>query len=371
MEKCRLLVVEEAVSSAASTGSDVYGFVRPAEGLVQVLAVDPITLPRGERLGTVSKETAEGSVAIQVAGETLHFVPSGNVPAVGSIEVMTLASLDTRRAGILGESALAGKRVGLVGCGSLGSAIAVELARAGVGGFLLADPGYMDVTNVSRHACGIVDVGRPKALALGELLGQRAASATPIVSDLADADSLAALSRTDLLVVATDSPRVQFQMNEFALDHELPAVFPQAYERACGGEVFVLTPGQGPCLYCATGFRAEVAGGLSPAVGGQAYQAADANQLVAEPGLGVDISYLAAVAASYVLATLMPSGSRGTLREDGRYLVLVHGGSKPQGDFAELFRKPFEHLAVRVTRPEPCPVCGWKSGGEEETHVTR
>lgn len=346
----------------------MYGLVRSKERLIQVLSADN-GAGALQRLGRVSREPACGSVALPLAGGAVHLTPVEGVPPIGVVEVMSLHSLDSRRAGILGEAALSGKRVGLVGCGSVGSAIAVELAKAGVGRFLAVDPASLDVPNVSRHACCLRHVGRQKAVALADVLHERGASAVPIVSDLSDNGAAEALRDTDLLVVATDSPRVQFRMNEMALEYAVTAIFPQAYERACGGEVFILTPGQGPCLFCATGFRAGVSEAPFPVGGGQAYQSADANQLTAEPGLGVDISYLAAVAASYALAALLPSGSRKALLADDKRLVLVHGGSQPQEEFAEIFRRPFEHLAVGVNRPEPCPVCGWSSSGEEKAHV--
>ena len=44
-----------------------------------------------------------------------------------------------------------------------------------------------------------------------------------------------------------------------------------------------------------------------------AYQAADANRLVAEPGLAADIASIAAVATAYAFAVLDPTGSRAPL----------------------------------------------------------
>ena len=58
------------------------------------------------------------------------------------------------------------KRAVILGCGSVGSLVAMELARSGVGHFLLADPDVMEYHNICRHQCGIEDVGDLKINAL-------------------------------------------------------------------------------------------------------------------------------------------------------------------------------------------------------------
>jgi molybdopterin/thiamine biosynthesis adenylyltransferase len=56
-----------------------------------------------------------------------------------------------RNRGFLETLQLFDKKILLVGCGSVGSTIASELARAGVGHFILADPDILEPANVSRH----------------------------------------------------------------------------------------------------------------------------------------------------------------------------------------------------------------------------
>jgi hypothetical protein len=55
------------------------------------------------------------------------------------------------------------KHVGLVGCGSLGSKVAVTLARCGVGKFLLVDDDILFPDNLARHDLDWRDVGTHKA----------------------------------------------------------------------------------------------------------------------------------------------------------------------------------------------------------------
>ena len=54
------------------------------------------------------------------------------------------------------------------GCGSVGSCVALQLARSGVGRFVLIDTDCMEIHNVCRHQCSLVDVGRYKVDAVAE-----------------------------------------------------------------------------------------------------------------------------------------------------------------------------------------------------------
>jgi hypothetical protein len=63
-----------------------------------------------------------------------------------------------------------GKRVLLLGNGSLGSPLAKALARSGIGHLDIVDAQLMSVENTSRHELGLGDVGQPKAPALARQL---------------------------------------------------------------------------------------------------------------------------------------------------------------------------------------------------------
>ena len=65
---------------------------------------------------------------------------------------------------------LAAEHVVVVGAGSLGSAIATQLARSGVGHLTLVDPELLEDANLGRHALGMDDLGNSKAKALCDRL---------------------------------------------------------------------------------------------------------------------------------------------------------------------------------------------------------
>jgi molybdopterin/thiamine biosynthesis adenylyltransferase len=288
----------------------------------------------------------------------------------GAFEVMVVRGkeeMDSRRTDAV-MAGLGEKAVILFGAGSLGSTIGLLLAEAGVGRFTVVDHDRLDGANLSRHTCDLRDLGREKAVAVAEMLERRMAHAAPIVRDilsLADMELAGLVKSHDLVLATTDSPSTQFVVNEACVRTGVPGLFVGAYERACGGEVIVVRPGD-PCLFCSVGFRAEVAPEVTVKERRQAYQAADANQLVAEPGLAVDITYLAAIGAAHALAILDPGGSKGHLAWPRRSFTLVHGGSTPQAAFADLFHSPFEVIHALPRRSDPCPVCGWSTPTKSE-----
>jgi sulfur carrier protein ThiS adenylyltransferase len=63
---------------------------------------------------------------------------------------------------------LAGKTVGVAGCGGLGSNCAVALARVGVAKLIIADFDKVDISNLNRQYFFADQVGQAKVLALKE-----------------------------------------------------------------------------------------------------------------------------------------------------------------------------------------------------------
>lgn len=71
------------------------------------------------------------------------------------------------------DPGLFGKRVALIGCGSLGADVAVLLGKSGVGHFVLIDNDTLKWENVARHVLGGHQTGTAKASALSSYLRQQ------------------------------------------------------------------------------------------------------------------------------------------------------------------------------------------------------
>lgn len=368
MNRFRVTATASVLRSVAlsNESAPVFGLLRESEGTVLILSTAPD--PNGQLVpvGTLApSSTGDDRPDLFHLDDRRYQLSLVGERSVETAEIQDVeADLDLRRAGLLADGGLAHRKIFLAGGGSLGSKTGLPLAEAGVGLILVADRDRIDASNLSRHTCDLHDIGRDKAVALADQFRRRGVMAESLVVDILEMnrEELEALvDRVDVVVATMDSPAAQFTINEVCVDRHKPAVFAGAYERACGGEVVVVQPGQGPCLYCAVGFRS----GLEPSIEVHerrpAYQDTHANQLNAEPGLSVDIGYLASVAAAHVLALLDPTTSRDSLRRPDRGFVLLHGGSEPRGDFRGLFHEPFEYIYAQVRRGEPCPICGWTS----------
>lgn len=94
--------------------------------------------------------------------------------------------------------------VTLVGVGSLGSSIATNLARAGVGKLYLVDPDEFVDANLGRHVLGIEDLGRYKTDALRDRLQKDVPSITVVsIPDFVQGETEEALEKSSLVVVST------------------------------------------------------------------------------------------------------------------------------------------------------------------------
>lgn len=157
-------------------------------------------------------------------------------------------------------------RVAVVGVGAVGSRVADELARCGVGELVLIDGDTLDTYNIVRHVLGAGYVGRNKAEALADYISQSIGGiriefvAEAIGNQTPDLALDTVLAGADLIVAATDDRRTQRRINRRALDLDIPSIYPGIDATADRGEVFVsLGRGLSPCFECWDLFRSEQA----------------------------------------------------------------------------------------------------------------
>jgi len=146
------------------------------------------------------------------------------------------------------------------GIGSVGSAMALELARSGVGHMVLVDGDRLEVGNLSRHALPDSYVSANKAEAMASHLsinvpGLDVGAVSGHVDDsFDDLDVDRLIAPADLVIVATDQRESQRRLARRALAMDIPAIVPGLYADR-GGEVFAqLTPGEA-CFTCWDDFR--------------------------------------------------------------------------------------------------------------------
>lgn len=228
------------------------------------------------------------------------------------------ADLYSRSKGILEIGILENKHVAIIGLGSFGSQIAIELSKAGVGEYSLLDFDRVELHNLARHTCTIKDLGRLKTNAIEEaILGKNPYAIVhkypvDITKNLGILDSL--LPSIDIVLCATDNNKSRFELSELLHKHQKIGIFGRAITRAEGGDVFIYRPG-GPCYCCMIGkigtIDEEITGLESGLNNGQIPQYADNPEAMVQVGLSSDIEPICNMMVKLTLVELSrgkPSG---------------------------------------------------------------
>ncbi|MDF2119235.1 ThiF family adenylyltransferase [Roseiarcaceae bacterium H3SJ34-1] len=144
--------------------------------------------------------------------------------------------------------------VAIVGCGSVGAAVAVALAQAGVGHLILIDFDTLKWANIGRHPLGAPHVEKRKA----EALAKRLKADFPHISidhHVADVGAVVEtqpdiLKGCDLIVSATGSWAAESRLDAWhdEIGRSRPIIYGWTEAHACAGHA-VLIKGEG-CLRC-------------------------------------------------------------------------------------------------------------------------
>ena len=260
----------------------------------------------------------------------------------------------SRVAGVLGEEGmalLAQRRVAIVGLGSGGGAVALNLAMSGARHFMLVDAECLEGGNVLRHVADRRYLGRPKVRAVADLVLQRNPQAQVETRVGRIEQHLDALDGIDLLVAAVDTEPARHLLNEAALERRLPAVYAGVYERGVGGDVALLRAGEGPCYACwATELRDQEEPEDQPDYG---LPGSDGT-LAAEPGLWLHVTRIAVVQAQLALNELL-RGCPAHEELPGNTVVLANRALEIVAGHTTL---PQGAVWVTIERKPDCLVCG-------------
>jgi len=132
-----------------------------------------------------------------------------------------------------GQKKLQNTSVLVVGCGGLGSPIAVYLASSGLGKIHLVDFDTVDETNLHRQVFyALNDVGKPKAEVLSNFIKKRAPftevsfTNKPITKD----NVFELISGVDIVVDGTDSLPTKYLLNDACVIKSKPLVYGSLYK---------------------------------------------------------------------------------------------------------------------------------------------
>jgi len=259
---------------------------------------------------------------------------------------------------------LSGKTVAIVGLGTGGATCADELARCAVDRFRLVDFDRLEVHNIARHTCGLRDIGRFKTEAVADRIHDVNPEAV-VKMDEADIVKTPGLlcdvvMDSDLVLVCTDNNTSRYAINEECLRKGTPAIYAGAYERAFGGMIMRVIPGQTPCYDCVVGAVQESLPELPTRRGTIAYsEIEDASEFKAEPGLSIDAHMIALIQAKMALLTLLRDTD--SVLEDFP-ADLIFWGNRSEWIFPEPLYCKFAKTSFRTD----CPTCQAIKSSEQE-----
>lgn len=146
-------------------------------------------------------------------------------------------------------------KVGIVGLGSIGSKVAISLARAGVRNFLVVDDDFLTPDNLVRNEMTWAEVGQQKAYAIKEVLESIAPGISvealefriagqepPITSSRA----YQKIADCDLLIEATANPEVFLHLASIAEPKKIPICWGEVFAGGYGGLIARARPDLDP-----------------------------------------------------------------------------------------------------------------------------
>lgn len=361
-------------------GSPLYGYLHPATrqvvvvGAEEVRAHQPSALQLGwlEPAPTAADQVAGSSgtpgLRARRNGDGLLFQLDGTPCLARTYNLHQ--DLFSRQLGLLETDRMGDCGVIVSGCGSVGSQAALDLARSGVGRFLLIDPDLLAIENLCRHQCGLADVGRHKVSAVAERIHQinpRAeVSIHPTALEQLDPAVVAAFATGQALMLAcADSRRADHYAARLAATLALPFLAIGLWERAFAGEIFYSHPdAEMPCYGCALQGLSDTL--TAPERSRRRFYTTeeDVERLSFEPGIAIDIGMVTLIGLKLAIDLLNLHNPRHVPRLLGHLsqYTLVCNSNDPRlgGERAEIFSHPLQvTTSIQVDYGEGCPPCRW------------
>ncbi len=354
----------------------VSGLIR----LVEVIEDEPMQMPPGIDVLVVawpddqSSETTHRRVEYQynawVGRDESH---------VEKRQVRTVefdAEIFSRIHGLYETQVLHAKKVLILGVGSGGSFVAVELAKAGVGEFMLVDHDRLEVANVVRHICGLSDLARFKTKAVrDQILEKNPFAKVNTLEQPVDWDSLPDLKelvrQADLVFCCTDNRASRVLVNLVCVSERRVCIYGGTFNRAYGGYVHRVIPNETMCYQCFIDLLPDKADDYEVASQEQANRVAyDDRPVPVEPGLSNDIAPISVMCVKLGILELLrgTETTLATLYQDlsnAWYMWLnrretgtEHGGLSPLDTDGSEDLRIMAWYGIANDRDPGCPVCG-------------
>lgn len=368
LRKMNIVLLPEELFQKHYTGA-IYGQFHESSGIFNVYTDQMINagLPHLE-LGRMSDDGNDnnGELFGLWINRTLTFTYKGEEYEIEKYNLVQ--NIFSRNTGILESSIMREKEVVILGCGSVGSLVALQLAKAGVGKFLLVDNDIVEYHNLCRHQCGITDVGKYKTVALKERIlninpsAEVAIETTTVELVCKDVFDTHCKKGCTVIVGCADNRAADVYANSIAVMYHVPFVSVGFWERAFAGEIFYYLPDKDmPCYKCALGDGGELSQRENS--NRRIYtNEEDLSKVNFEPGISVDIDFVTVIGIKIILDILNLETPDYTTRllETLQQYTLVCNTNKTEigGEMAEIFSYPLQvTTSLKVNFGGKCPPC--------------
>lgn len=165
--------------------------------------------------------------AVRVAGAGLRLYLPPAADGGESTEQLSVFDRQIRMLGLDANRTLKRVRAAIIGGGGTGSAVAVQVARLGLGELVIVDDDVVtDPTPTRGHGITTADVDRLKVNALGDHL-DAIGLGTPVVridKPLHHPDAIAAIAHADVVFSCVDGHGARLILNRWAFAHIAPVI---------------------------------------------------------------------------------------------------------------------------------------------------
>lgn len=311
-----------------------------------------IVVPQADNEGCILYENVNGSLKQRVPS----FIPSKQ-------------DLYSRNNGLLEVGLLEQKCVLIIGLGSFGSQIAIELAKAGVGNFSIMDFDRIELHNLCRHTSYLNDLGRLKTNVIEEaILGKNPYAQVKKypVNINEDLDLLEKqVANADIIICATDNNASRYHISEALVRNQKIGVFGRAITRAEGGDVFIYRPGEA-CYCCLTNLIKLPEEEITNVRDSRIPQYADNPNAMVQVGLSADIEPICNMMIKLTLMELSRGMTSGisSLEDDFVYNYYIWANRRERNysrwpAMPEAGSRPtvMRWYGARIKKNEHCTVC--------------
>ena len=313
-------------------------------------------------------DRANFAIGKRVSNESVIFSYNNEEHSVKCYNL--IQNIFSRNTGILESDVMIDKCAFILGCGSVGSIVALELARAGVGKFVLIDSDTLEYHNLCRHQCNIEEIGEYKT----EAVKRRILNINPaaeVISLVTMVESAEKKLFDDycqkdkaILIGCADNRQADVYSNSLCVIYGVPFISIGLWERAFAGEIFYWLPDAEnpmPCYKCALGEGGDFSARQSANRHIYTNQT-DVAKLNFEPGISVDISFVTTIGVKIILDILNRNNKKYHMRilpSLRQYTLICNtNNTEAAGEMAEIFSYPLQvTTSLQVHYQKKCPPC--------------